>query len=163
MTMFEYFKDLVDQLKQVPGGPSVLRADYFAKAVRESVAALVPLEATLGSVLGQTVRVADAWLLNDGGTLCLVSFPEDKARLVLLHADRQTVTPIVDIPGSLLKAALAEPENPAAGYQVSPMILTMLAIAMGGIDDRKQLSRVAPEVDYCAKGLLLIASCRLCG
>lgn len=161
--MLEYFKDLVEQLKQVPGGQSTLLADYFAKAVQASLTDLVPVQAALCSSLGQQARAADAWMLKGGGTLCLAKVSEGRAQLVLLHTDKQAVTPIVDIPAALLTAALAEPENPATGYQVSPLVLTLLAIAMGGIDDRKRLAQVVPEVDYCAKGLLLIASCRLCG
>ena len=161
--MFEYFKDLVAQLQQVPGGPPALLADYFAKAVKENLTELEPAQEILCTALEREVVVTDAWVLNAGGTLCLVVLPDGGAQLVLLHDDQRTATPILDLPDELIKAARVEPENLASTYQISPLVLTLLAIAMGGIDDKKRLVQVAPEVNYCAKGLLLIASCRLCG
>lgn len=161
--MFEYFRDLVAQLQQVPGGPSALLTDYFAKAVKENLTDLAPVQEGLCAALGRDVSVTDAWALNGGGTLCLAVLPESGAQLVLLHEDQRSATPILDLPDALIKAARIEPENPDSDYQVSPLVLALLAIVMGGIDDRKRLVQVVPEVDYCAKGLLLIASCRLCG
>ena len=161
--MFEYFRDLMAQLQQVPGGPSALLADYFTKAVKENLTNLVPVQGMLCAALGQEVLVADAWALNAGGTLCIAVLPEGGAQLVLLQEDQRSATPILDLPDDLIKAARIESENLASDYQVSPLVLALLGIAMGGIDDKKRLARVVPEVDYCAKGLLLIASCRLCG
>lgn len=161
--MFEYFRDLVAQLQQVPGGPSALLADYFAKAVKENLTDLVPVQKMLCTALGQEVLVADAWTLNADGMLCLAVQPEGGAQLVLLHEDHRTTTLIIDLPEELIKAARVEPENLASAYQVSPLVLALLAIVMGGVDDKKRLAQMVPEVDYCAKGLLLIASCRLCG
>lgn len=161
--MFEYFRDLVAQLQQVPGGPSALLADYFAKAVKESLTVLAPVQTALCHALGHEAGVADAWLLNQGGTLCLATVPAGGAQLILLHGGPQAVTPIAGLPDELLKAARREPDNSASAYAVSPLVLSLLAIVMGGIDGHKRLAQVVPEVNYCAKGLLLIASCRLCG
>jgi hypothetical protein len=161
--MFEYFRDLVAQLQQVPGGPSALLKDYFTKAVKESLTDLAPVQERLCAVLGREVLVADAWALNGGGTLCLAILPEDGAQVVLLHENQRSATLILDLPDALIKAARVEPESLTSEYQVSPLVLVLLAIAMGGIDDKKRVVQVVPEVDYCAKGLLLIASCRLCG
>lgn len=161
--MFEYFRDLVAQLQQVPGGPSALLADYFTKAVKENLADLAPVQGMLCAALGREVLVADAWALNGGGTLCLAVLAEGGAQLVLLHEDQRSAAPILDLPDELIKAARVELENLASAYQVSPLVLALLAIVMGGIDDKKRLAQVVPEVNYCAKGLLLIASCRLCG
>ena len=161
--MFEYFRDLVAQLQQIPGGPSALLADYFAKAVKESLTELEAVQQMLCTALGREVIVADAWALNAGGALCVAVVPEGGVQLALLHDDQRSATPILDLPDELIKAAQVDSENLAGDYQVSPLVLSLLAIAMGGIDDKKRLARVAPEVSYCAKGLLLIASCRLCG
>lgn len=161
--MFEYFRDLVVQLQQVPGGPSALLADYFTKAVKANLTGLAAVQEMLCVALGREVLVADGWALNAGGTLCLAVLPEGGAQLVLLHEDHRTATLILDLPDELVKAARVESENLASAYQVSPLVLALLAIVMGGIDDKKHLAQVVPEVNYCAKGLLLIASCRLCG
>jgi hypothetical protein len=161
--MFEYFRDLVAQLQQVPGGPSALLKDYFTKAVKENLTDLVPVQEMLCAALGREVLVADAWALNAGGMLCLAVLPEGGAQLVLLHEGHRSATSILDLPDELINSARIEPENLASEYQVSPLALALLAIVMGGIDDKKRLAQVVPEVDYCAKGLLLIASCRLCG
>ena len=160
--MFEYFKDLVDQLNQVPGGPAVLLKDYFAKAVREPVGDLAAVQEQLRKLSGEAVELKDAWLLLDGAVLCLTQL-KNRAQLVLQHDDATKLTPVIDLPVVLLQAALRNPEDATSGYQVSPLVLSLLAIAMGGVDDKKQLAKVVPQVDYCAKGLLLIASCRLCG
>lgn len=161
--MFEYFRDLAAQLQQVPGGPSALLAEYFTKAVNENLTDLAPVQEKLCAALGREVLVADAWALNAGGMLCLAVLPEGAARLVLLHGDQRSGTPILDLPNELIRAAKIGSESLASEYQASPLVLALLAIVMGGIDDKKRLAQVVPEVDYCAKGLLLIASCRLCG
>lgn len=161
--MFEYFRDLVVQLQQVPGGPSALRADYFTKVVKENLTDLAPVQGMLCAALGQEMLVTDAWALNVGGTLCLAVLPEGGAQLALLHQDQRSATPILDLPDELIMAVRIESENVDSEYQISPLVLALLAIVMGGIDDKKRLAQVVPEVDYCAKGLLLIASCRLCG
>lgn len=161
--MFEYFRDLVAQLQQVPGGSSALLGDYFARAVKENLTSLAAMQAKLGNALAREVGVTDAWLLHDDSMLCLAVLPGGAAQLVVLHADLKTAVPILDLPAALISAARNEPENAASEYLVSPLVLALLAIVMGGIDDNKRLAQIVPDVNYCAKGLLLIASCRLCG
>jgi hypothetical protein len=45
---------------------------------------------------------------------------------------------------------------------ITPLGLALLALAMGGVDDSR-LKIMLPALYKAAKGLLLIAVCRLCG
>jgi hypothetical protein len=46
---------------------------------------------------------------------------------------------------------------------VSPVILFLLALAAGQIDDNKRLKIHTPKIDGAAKDLMLMTVCRLCG
>lgn len=135
--MREHYRDLADQLAAMPGGVARLRADYFATVTVAEAAAPDALE---------------AWTLAAGGLLALVRAGEG-TRLVWRRETGEDA--ILDYPPGLDEAA--------EGYAVPPLGLALLVQAMGTVDDDRRLRRLLPEVDKAAKGLLLIATCRLCG
>ena len=158
--MYEHFKDLADQLCRVPGGQAAILADYFGKSVTGPLPDKRPAEDALQAALGGVLRLEEAWALAAGGALCLAAAAEGAARLAYLHPDGGGATPILDFSGEVFLAARGDWEG---GCAVSPLAIALLALAMGSLDDHRRLARTLPDVDYSAKGLLLIASCRLCG
>jgi hypothetical protein len=92
---------------------------------------------------------ARVWPLKSGGELRL----EDDGRL--LHIGSEDSLLIVTLP------AEREAQIRAAGG--SPMLLTLLAIAVGHLDDQRHLKQRAPRIDGAAKDLMLMTVCRLCG
>lgn len=148
--MIEHYRDLADQLATMPGGPDNLRADYFGAV---TLADVPPGAERLKGALGEEYALAEAWALVSGGLLAVAEGPEGSARLAWLNADG--AEPILDYPAGLVETARE--------YRVPPLGLALLVQAMGTADDDGRLRRLLPAVDKAAKGLLLIASCRLCG
>lgn len=89
------------------------------------------------------------WLLKTGGELRL----EVDGRL--LHSAAEQLTLIVHCP----------PERcvEASTAGVSALVLVLLAIAVGHLDDQRRLKQLAPRIDGAAKDLMLMTVCRLCG
>lgn len=148
--MIEHYRDLADQLATMPGGAASLRMDYFASVTVESLPA--GAEERLRSALGGDYALAEGWALAEGGVLALAVAENGAARLVWLDAAAE---PVLDFPSGLAAAAVE--------YGIPPLGLALLVQAMGTVDDGGRLRRLLPQVDKAAKGLLLIASCRLCG
>lgn len=149
--MLEHYRDLADQLATLPGGPADLRGDYFGTVTLPEAPA--DGEARLKSALGENASLAEAWALAGGGLLVLAESPDGGVRLVWLR-DGVAET-LLDYPPGLAATARE--------YGIPPLGLALLVQAMGTADDEGRLRRRLPAVDRAAKGLLLIASCRLCG
>lgn len=149
--MLEHYRDLADQLATMPGGPANLRSDYFCAITLPDAPA--DAEARLKSALGENHILAEGWALSAGGLLALAEVPEGTAQLVWVKDDGSDT--ILDYPHGLAEVARE--------YNIPPLGLALLVQAMGTADDDGCLRRLLPAVDKAAKGLLLIASCRLCG
>jgi hypothetical protein len=148
--MIEHFRDLADQLASLPGGTAKLREDYFAGVTVDGLPD--GAERALQAALGEGYILAEGWALAGGGVLALAVAHGGEARLAWLDEKAETV---LDYPAGLVDAARE--------HGVPPLGLAMLVQAMGTVDDGRRLRRLLPQVDKAAKGLLLIASCRLCG
>lgn len=92
---------------------------------------------------------SECWTFRECGQLIL-----DPAGH-LIHAQVDVQTPIVCSPPELMQAAHEA--------TVSPLLLTLLGIAVGHLDDGRRLKRCLPRVDGAAKDLMLMTVCRLCG
>lgn len=150
--MLEHYRDLADQLATLPGGSTDLRRDYFGAVTLPEAPA--DAEARIKVALGGGHVLAEAWVLASGGLLALTESSDGTAQLVWLKEDGGTAA-ILDY--------LAGLGETAREYGISPLGLALLVQAMGTADDGGRLRRLLPAVDKAAKGLLLIASCRLCG
>lgn len=131
--MLEYYRDLAEQLAHMPGGAKNLREEFFASVTQPSLE-------------------ENTWPLKSGGTLTLATAD---GRASLLWKNENIQESIAEFPAGLPETAL-EFGIPAIG-------LAFLVLVMGGVSDGGKLKKQLPEVDKCAKGLLLIAVCRLCG
>jgi hypothetical protein len=150
--MLEHYRDLADQLATMPGGPADLRGDYFGAVALPDAPA--DAAAQLKAALGEGHVPAEAWALASGGLLALAESGDGNAQLVWL-TDGGAAEVILDYPPGLAETARE--------YGIPPLGLALLVQAMGSADDGGRLRRLLPAVDKAAKGLLLIASCRLCG
>ena len=149
--MLEHYRDLADQLATMPGGPAHLRADYFGAVTLPEAPA--DAGAWPKAAPGENHVLAEAWALVAGGLLALAETADGAAQLVWLKDGG--IDAILDYPPGLTETARE--------YNVPPLGLALLVQAMGTADDEGRLRRLLPTVDKAAKGLLLIASCRLCG
>lgn len=149
--MLEHYRDLADQLATMPGGPANLRADYFATVTVSDIPS--GGEERVKAAFGDGIVLAEAWGLAAGGLLALAELPDGNGRLVWLKDGG--AESILDYPPGLAATA--------GEYGIPPLGLALLVQAMGTADDGGRLRRLLPAVDKAAKGLLLIASCRLCG
>jgi hypothetical protein len=150
--MLEHYRDLADQLATLPGGSANLRGDYFATVTLPEAPA--DAAARLKAALGEGHVPAEAWALAPSGLLALAESSDGTAQLVWLKEDGAAAV-ILDYPPGLAETARE--------YGIPPLGLALLVQAMGTADDERRLRRLLPAVDKAAKGLLLIASCRLCG
>lgn len=87
----------------------------------------------------------DCWTLVSGGRLAMT------AEGGLRHDGAE----ITHAPAALLHAA--------AEGGVSPLVLTLLALALGYLEGERQLKSAAPQVRKAAQDLMLMTVCRLCG
>jgi len=146
--MLEAFQELVWQLHRLPGGAQAAIPDFFS------------------SLLAGSEEEADqtlpCWTLREGGRLCLMSDPAG-GTLRLTHGTELIAELIAELPGDLLRAVRQDADDPASPPIVSPMVLALLAIAAGDVDDGRRLKRLLPKVDGAAKDLMLMTVCRLCG
>ncbi|MCU0841090.1 MAG: hypothetical protein MUC79_05115 [Thiobacillaceae bacterium] len=142
--MLDTFQELVWQLHRLPGGAAAAIPDFFA-------ALLAGPEETDNQGLPY-------WTLREGGRLRLTG--DDAGGFLRLTHDGET---IVELPAELLAAARQEAGDPSSPYTVSPLVLALVAIAAGHVDDHRQLKKALPRVDGAAKDLMLMTVCRLCG
>jgi len=142
------YAEYLDQLDRLPGGPAAALADF------------------LGPWLAAPVQGADAdpacWWLREGGRLSLR--PEaDGTDLLLVHEDETEMCEIARFGRELTEAAALTAQTRTGGDRVSPLVLALLAIAAGDVDDGRRLKRRLPGLDGAARDLMLMTLCRLCG
>lgn len=92
---------------------------------------------------------ARVWPLRAGGELRL------DAAGRLLHSAADQTTLIAHCPPERCVEATA------AG--ASALVMVLLAVAVGHLDDQRRLKQLAPRIDGAAKDLMLMTVCRLCG
>lgn len=135
------YAEYVRQLARLPGGPAAALADF------------------LGPWLAGPEQEGDqglpCWPIKTGGRLCLHRQTEGRG-LLLLHEDAGQGVEIARYGEDLLEAVAQE-------RAVSPMVLALLAIATGDVDDGLRLKRHLPALDGAARDLMLMTLCRLCG
>jgi hypothetical protein len=141
MTAADWEK-LIDQLNGIPGGSARAEPDFFAHLIVDELAPTT------------SEWDFDGWLLRDGRVLSL-RLDEAQDGLRLFVVDPAEAHFIARTGNALLDAARAR--------QVSPLILFLLALAAGQIDDNKRLKLHAAKIDAAAKDLMLMSVCRLCG
>lgn len=129
------------QLARLPGGAAAAMTDFF------SVCLAGPERLGEDGLPG--------WPLEEGGWLRLRRAPEGGA-LRLVHEDAGQTTEVARLEEDLLTAARAEPA-------VSPLVLALVAIAAGDVDDGRRLRQRLPRLDAAARDLMLMTLCRLCG
>ncbi len=144
---------LADQLATLPGGAAAAVPDFFANLVRDELAPIT------------SEWDYDGWVLMDGGVLSLrINDAIDGMRLFLVRPG--------DGHGPDLAYASDELAIARAGSEllevsrergVPALILFLLAIASGQIDDGRRLKVEVPKIDAAAKDLMLMTVCRLCG
>ena len=130
----EDWHELAAKLELLPGGAQAAIPDFF------------------GAWLAQSSWLDDGtecWLFKQGGLLRL-----GQDGLLIHNLDGSQIS-VATCPSELLVAA-----HEAA---VSPLLLALLAIAVGHIDDARRLKQTLPRVDGAAKDLMLMTVCRLCG
>lgn len=138
----EDWEKLADQLATLPGGAVAAMPDFFGTLVRDELA---PITSDWDY---------DGWVLKAGGILSLrINDAVDGMRLFYVT------------PGDELGIARSGKEliDVARERQVSAIILMLLAIATGQIDDGRRLKIELPKIDAAAKDLMLMTVCRLCG
>lgn len=138
----EDWDKLIEQLGSLPGGADAALPDFFATSVDEGLAPVT------------SEWDYESWLLRDGNILSL-RFNDTVDGMQLVHVGREDELRIARAGKALLEAART------AG--VSPLLLLLLAIAAGQVDDGKRLKVAAPRIDGAAKDLMLMTVCRLCG
>lgn len=149
------WQELVWQLHRLPGGAAAAIPDFFASQLADA-----PSDPEI-RVGGASMAIVEAWPLREGGQLVLLG--EDVRGLHLIHLQDRDSNRIADLPGELLAAARASDEDPASPLTVSPLVLALVAIAAGQVDDGRRLKRQLPRIDGAAKDLMLMTVCRLCG
>jgi len=138
----EDWDKLVSQLGSLPGGADAAMPDFFGALVDEGLAPVT------------SEWDYEGWLLKDGSVLSL-RFNDAVDGMQLVHVNEDDEVRIARTSKDLLDAA-------RTGH-VSPLLLMLLAIAAGQVDDGKRLKGAAPGIDGAAKDLMLMTVCRLCG
>jgi hypothetical protein len=133
---------LIEQLKQIPGGPSRAEPDFFGHLITDELAPTT------------SEWDFDGWLLKDGRVLSL-RLDEAMEGMRLYVVDLEQAHYITRTGNELLATA--------RHHDISPLILFLLALATGQLDDNKRLKLHAPKIDAAAKDLMLMSVCRLCG
>ncbi|TCJ18388.1 hypothetical protein EZJ19_02445 [Parasulfuritortus cantonensis] len=141
MTAEDWFK-LIEQLGSIPGGAAKAEPDFFGHLITGELAPVT------------SEWDFDGWLLKDGRVLSL-RLDEAQEGMRLFVVDPAEEHYIARTGNELLDCAREG--------GVSPLILMLLAIATGQVDDNKRLKLHAPAIDGAAKDLMLMSVCRLCG
>ncbi len=146
--MLEALQELVWQLHRLPGGAEAAIPDFFG-----ALLAGPPVHAA-------DTGLVEAWPLLEGGELGLLEGAEG---LHLVRIDTAGAQPLAELPGELLAAVRQTADDPAGPYTASPLVLALMAIAAGRVEDDRRLKRALPRVDGAARDLMLMTVCRLCG
>lgn len=125
--------EFLEQLERLPGGPAAAVPDFFGP--------------WLAGEPGP-----DHFSLKEGGSLTL----EADGRLVRRGTDEAAL--IVQLTAEELEDIRA-----LATEAMPPLSLTLVAIALGEVNDGRRLKKVLPRLDGAAKDLMLMTVCRLCG
>lgn len=128
---------LCAQLARLPGGVAAAQPDFFG---------------TFITLTEATPEGGEVWQLAEGGRLILHA---QGASWRLVLENTQAAEEIAVYPADLVAVARAE--------SVPPMLLALLLIAMGRIEDQRRLKRALPRLDGAAKDMMLMSVCRLCG
>ncbi len=140
MTSPPDYNDYLSQLTRLPGGPAAALRDFLAPWLGEAPSA--PVDA--------------CWSLREGGRLCLRLL--DAHRHVLVHE-----TPTAQVEITRFDEAFATACQRAVERGIPPLVLALLAIAAGDVDDGRRLKGRLPGLDRAARDLMLMTLCRLCG
>lgn len=132
-----------EQLARLPGGPAAAVRDFLAPWLADPAAE----------------AASNCWRLREGGQLCLEPLPD--ASVLLLEYANGTQTVEIARFGPALSETVER--TPAGKPGVTPLVLALLAIAAGDVDDGRRLKRHLPGLDAAAKDLMLMTLCRLCG
>ncbi|MGQ9686533.1 MAG: hypothetical protein ACUVT2_09555 [Thiobacillaceae bacterium] len=135
----------LEQLARLPGGPAAAVTDFLAPWLADAATAADP--------------ASNCWQLKQGDRLCLAALSATSALLLTYVQDTQSVE-IARFGRALSEAVKRAPAGKPA---VSPLVLALLAIAAGDVDDGRLLKRHLPGLDAAAKDLMLMTLCRLCG
>mgnify|MGYP001193091195 CR=1 FL=1 len=133
---------LIEQLGNIPGGAAKAEPDFFGHLLRDELAPTT------------SEWDFEGWFLKDGRVLSL-RLHDSMAGLRLFVVDPEQEHYITQTDDALLSTARAG--------GISPLLLMLLAIATGQVDDNKRLKLHADKVDAAAKDLMLMSVCRLCG
>jgi hypothetical protein len=138
----EDWDKLVEQLRSLPGGAEAAMPDFFGAFLDDGLAPIT------------SEWDFEGWLLKDGNVLSL-RFNDAVDGMQLVHV----------APDDEVRIARAGRELLDAARQggVSPLLLMLLAIAAGQVEDGKRLKGAAAKIDGAAKDLMLMTVCRLCG
>ena len=140
--MEEALRELALQILAVPGVPDKLLADYFSG---------VKILAAEGLALERWQLASDRRLdfnRAQDGALCLVL--------------SESATPLLNLPMPQDLDAIAA-QAAASAPPLSPIVLALVALAMGLTEGDKALAAHEAKLMKSAKELMLIAACRLCG
>lgn len=138
----EDWDKLAEQLGHLPGGAAAAISDFFGSLVGDDLAPIT------------SEWDFEGWQLKDGGVLSL-RLHDAADGMRLFHVREENEMEIARVGSDLLPAARAG--------QVSPLLLILLAIATGQVDDHRRLKIESPKIDGAAKDLMLMTVCRLCG
>lgn len=136
------WEQLADQLATLPGGAAAALPDFFGTLVSDELA---PITSDWDY---------DGWVLKAGGILSLrINDAVDGMRLFYVTPDDELG----------IARAGSELLHVAREKQVPAIVLMLLAIATGQVDDGRRLKVELPRIDAAAKDLMLMTVCRLCG
>ncbi len=142
MTAEDWAK-LIEQLNTLPGGAAAAEPDFFGSLITDELAPVT------------SEWDFEGWMLKDGRVLSLRLDETQQGMLRLFVVDPAEEHFIAKTGDELLEAARTS--------DVSAVLLFLLALATGQIDDNKRLKIHAPKIDGAAKDLMLMTVCRLCG
>lgn len=138
----EDWDKLADQLATLPGGAVAALPDFFGNLVSDELA---PITSDWDY---------DGWVLKAGGILSLrLNDAVDGMRL--FYVTEEDELGIARAGNELLQVAREK--------NVSALLLLLVAIATGQVDDGRRLKVELPKIDAAAKDLMLMTVCRLCG
>ena len=146
MTPRPDYGEYLDQLGRLPGGPAAALTDFLGPWLVDRVHG--------------TEADTDCWWLREGGRLCLRPVADG---LLLTHEDGKAQVMIARFGHALIEAAARLARNAPDTAGVSSLVLALLAIAAGDVDDGRRLKRRLPGLDGAARDLMLMTLCRLCG
>jgi hypothetical protein len=148
-------EDFIRQLERLPGGPDAALPDFFGHLLAGSPTATLP-----DGIVPPPGGVIECWTLVEIGALCLCRTP-GPGGASLVHLSGSAVHEIAGLDGAGL--SILEQAAATAGGTGSPLLLALVAIAMGQVDDGRRLKKALPRIDGAARDLMLMTVCRLCG